>query len=148
MKHLALIGTVVMCLVSAPLALAQEGYMPRLADLMGQIQLRHIKLWFAGKLQNWELADYEVGQIKSSLEDAAGLYRSIPVEAVTITADPLQRITEAIAAKDSAKFAKAYEGLTAACNACHVAIDRGFIVIQVPTASPFRDQSFAPGGKQ
>ena len=146
-KYFAPAGAVVLCLVGASLALAQDGFMPKLADLMGQTQLRHIKLWFAGKLGNWPLAGYEVGQIRSSLEDAAGLYRSIPVEAITITADPLQRITEAIAAKDSTKFVNAYEGLTAACNACHVAVDRGFIVIQVPTASPFVDQSFKPGGK-
>ena len=147
MKHLGAVGAVVLCLVAAPLALAQDGFMPKLADLMVQTQLRHIKLWFAGKLGNWPLAGYEAGQIRSSLEDAAGLYRSIPVEAITITADPLQRIAEAIAAKDAAKFVKAYEGLTAACNACHMAVDRGFIVIQVPTGSPFVDQSFKPGGK-
>jgi len=144
MKHLATIGALIIGLVLPPLALAQEGYMPRLGDIMGQTQLRHIKLWFAGKLQNWELADYEAGQIKASLADAAGLYRGIPVEALSLTVDPLKAIGEAIAAKDSAKFAHAFEGLTAACNGCHAAIGRGFIVIQVPTASPFSDQSFSP----
>jgi hypothetical protein len=41
-------------------------------------------------------------------------------------------------------FAKAYGDLTVACNGCHLGIGRGFIVMQVPSASPFTDQSFAP----
>jgi hypothetical protein len=66
------------------------------------------------------------------------------VELVTNTADPILAIGKAIETKDSAMFAKAYGDLTAACNACHVGIGRGFIVMQVPSASPFTDQSFAP----
>ena len=111
---------------------------------MGKIQLRHIKLWFAGKTGNWELATYEVEEIKASLESAADLYRGIPVELVTNTADPIRAIREAIEAKDSAAFAKRYGELTLACNACHQGIGRSFIVIQKPTASPFTDQSFSP----
>jgi hypothetical protein len=145
MKYLAVIGAFSVFLFLAPLAVAQQdAYMPRLGDIMGAIQLRHIKLWFAGKLGNWELADYEVGQIKASLEGAAEFYRGIPVEYVTNTADPIQSIGAAIEAKDSTKFAEAFGDLTVACNACHQGIDRGFIVIQAPTASPFTDQSFAP----
>jgi hypothetical protein len=145
MKYLALIGAFFICLILAPLAVAQQDtYKPPLGDIMGAIQLRHIKLWFAGKLGNWELATYEVGEIKASLENAAYLYRGIPADLVTNTADPIQAIRDAIEAKDSAKFAKAYGDLTAACNSCHQEIGRDFIVIQVPTVSPFTDQSFSP----
>lgn len=145
MKYLALIGALLICLISAPLAVAQhDSHLPKLGDIMSATQLRHIKLWFAGKLQNWELAAFEVEQIKGGLEDAAQLYLEIPVEYVTNTATPIQLIRDAIEAKDSTKFSKAFNDLTAACNACHQAIGRGFIVIQVPTASPFSDQSFSP----
>ena len=146
MKYFAVIGTFAICLILAPLAVAQQdAYRPPLGDIMGKIQLRHIKLWFAGKLANWDLATYELDEIRASLEKAADLYRGIPVELVLNTADPIVTITKAIEAKDSAMFAKAYGGdLTVACNACHVGIGRGFIVMQVPSASPFTDQSFAP----
>jgi hypothetical protein len=145
MKYLAVIGTFCICLILAPLALAQQyPYRPPLGDIMGKIQLRHIKLWFAGKLKNWELAAYEVDEIKAALESAADLYRGIPVDLVTNTADPIIAIGKAVETKDSAGFAKAYGDLTHACNACHVGIGRGFIVMQVPNASPFTDQSFAP----
>ena len=37
-----------------------EAYTPGLGDFMGQIQMRHAKLWFAGKAKNWQLAAYEL----------------------------------------------------------------------------------------
>src|SRR5262245_9857831 len=118
MKSLA-VGALFIGLILAPLAVAQqELYRPPLGDIMGKIQLRHIKLWFAGKAGNWELATYEADEIKASLESAADLYRGIPVELVTNTANPIQAILEAIKATDSAAFAKAYGDLTQACNAC------------------------------
>lgn len=149
MKYPALIGALLICLISAPLAVAQhDSHPPKLGDIMSATQLRHIKLWFAGKLQNWELAAFEVEQIRGGLGDAAQLYLEIPVEYVTNTAAPIQLIRDAIEAKDSTKFSKAFNDLTAACNACHQAIGRGFIVIQAPTASPFSDQSFSPRASQ
>ena len=45
---------------------------PCISDIMITTQFRHIKLWFAGKLRNWELAAYEVERIKASLANAAG----------------------------------------------------------------------------
>ena len=62
------------------------------------------------------------------------------MELVTNTADPIQAICAAIEAKDGAAFAKGCSDLTVACNSCHQGIGRGFIVIQMPTASPFTDQ--------
>jgi hypothetical protein len=145
MKYFAVIGALFIGLILAPLAVAQqELYRPPLGDIMGKIQLRHMKLWFAGKAKNWQLATYEVNEIRASLEKAADLYRGIPAELVTNTADPIQAIREAIEAKDSAAFAKGYSDLTVSCNTCHQGIDRSFIVIQTPTTSPFTDQSFSP----
>ena len=50
-------------------------------------------------------------------------------------------------AKDGKHFADAFDNLTAACNACHEAAHVDFIAIQVPTASPFSNQSFTPKEK-
>jgi hypothetical protein len=129
----------------ASLAMAQsEIYVPALAEIMSTAQWRHIKLWFAGKHANWELASYELRQVRASLEDAATHYHGIPIEYVGATVGPILTTSAAIEAKDSVRFIKGYNALTAACNACHEGVGRGFIVIQVPTASPFSDQSFAP----
>jgi hypothetical protein len=148
MRVLASTCLLLMVLFSAPLALAQaEGYVPGLGDIMTMIQMRHIKLWFAGRLKNWDLADYELEQIRQGLESAATLYSGIPTDYVGATVGPIKEISAAIKAKDRVKFVKGYGALTAACNACHQGINRGFIVIQVPNTSPFSDQSFAPPKK-
>jgi hypothetical protein len=117
---------------------------PRLGDIMTSVQLRHIKLWFAGKFLNWELAAFELRQIKAGLENAAALYPGIPVSNVTTMGAPLESVAAAIAAKDSRRFAKSFGELTAGCNGCHQGIGRGFVSIQLPTTQPFSNQSFAP----
>jgi hypothetical protein len=140
------VGSIVLvgCLVLTPLALAQGTYVPALGDIMSAVQSRHTKLWFAGRLKNWDLASFELEQMRQELESAATLYSGIPAEFVGATVDPIKDLGAAITAKDGAKFASAYSGLNGACNACHKGINRGFIVIQVPSTSPFGDQSFAP----
>ncbi len=144
MRGSALIIAILGGLLAAPLALAEEGYVPGLGDIMTTIQMRHIKLWFAAKAKNWELASYDLERIRQSLEDAATLYSGIPAEYVGATVGPIQDIDAAVKAKSGAQFAKAYEALTGACNVCHQAIGRGFIAIKTPSDSPFTDQSFAP----
>ena len=62
-------------MVMAPVILAaqpaKEPYAPGLGEFMTAIQLRHAKLWFAGRAKNWDLAGYEIDEIKEGLEDAA-----------------------------------------------------------------------------
>jgi hypothetical protein len=95
MRRLALICAFLIGLVYASLAVAQE-YVPALGDVMTAVQWRHIKLWFAGKLENWGLARHELRQIKASLEEAVVFYRGIPVELVNATVNPIQTIDAAI----------------------------------------------------
>jgi hypothetical protein len=64
MKTLAAICAVIFCLGLPALAAAQEeGLRPKLGDIMVAAQWRHIKLWFAGKSNNWDLASYEVDAV-------------------------------------------------------------------------------------
>jgi len=74
----------VLMVCAAPLAAAAqtgvnlpppEPYVPRLGDIMNTAQIRHMKLWFAGKSANWELAAYEARQLKASLAEAASFYQ-------------------------------------------------------------------------
>ena len=145
MRRLVSIGALFIVIVSAPLAVAKApDYVPALADIMTGAQFRHMKLWFAGKQKNWKLARYELQQVTQSLDDAVSLYHGIPVEFVSATTDPLIAIGDAIKAENVTQFKKGFNELTTACNACHKAIGRDFIVIQVPTTQPFGNQSFTP----
>lgn len=122
--------------------------LPRLGEIMLAKQWRHIKLWYAGRAHNWNLAAYELAQIKASLTQAAILYSGIPVSDVLILDPPIQSIDKAIQSKDSAGFVKAFNELTNGCNTCHRTMGREFIEIRVPTESPFSNQLFAPSAKQ
>lgn len=129
-------------------AIAQErptvSQPPRLSDIMGATQLRHIKLWYAGAQKNWPLAQYELGQIKESFQDAMTYYPGIPASDMSTMEKPASRMAAAITAKNSGEFAAGYNQLTDACNACHKAQGYGFILVKVPNASPFSDQVFPP----
>jgi hypothetical protein len=127
-----------------------EQLVPRLGDIMNAAQSRHIKLWLAGKAANWELAAFELHQLKAGLVQAAMLYSGIPVSNVTTLAAPLQSVADAIDVKDGRRFTKAVGELTDGCNACHQSMGRAFVVIRipVPTEQPFGDQVFAPEGKK
>lgn len=142
-------------LITAPIAIVRSGaeestseqHVPRLADIMSTTQLRHMKLWFAGMSSNWKLAAYELRQFKTSLVEAASLYPGIPVTNVTTMAIPVQAVADAIEAKDNRAFANTFGLLTDGCNTCHQSMGRGYIVMRVPTASPFSDQVFPPQEK-
>ncbi len=128
-------------------SVTNEQYLPRLGDIMNNIQLRHIKLSFAGTARNWELAAYELRQLRSGLEQAAVLYDGIPVTNVVTMTAPIEAIGDAIAAKDGKRFAKLFGELTVGCNGCHQSMDRGYIRMRAPTEQPFSNQVFSPPGK-
>lgn len=148
MMALALMGAATAVAAQDLKSPSADQYVPRLGDIMSAAQTRHQKLWLAGKAQNWELAAFELRQLKASLVEAAVLYSGIPVSNVTTLEPSLQATSDAIAAKDGRKFAKALGDLTEGCNACHRSMGRSFVVIKVPSdAQPFGNQQFAPQAK-
>jgi hypothetical protein len=128
---------------------AREPYQPGLGEFMTATQLRHAKLWFAGEQNNWDLAAYEIDEVKEGLEDAARLFPTFdgfPVaEMIKTIIDPrIEEVEKAVRAKSSIKFAAAFDELTSGCNSCHAAASKPFIRIQRPIASPLTNQNFAP----
>ena len=129
---------------STPLA---QGYTPGLGEFMSAIQMRHAKLWFAGKGKNWQLASYELDELKEAFEDAAKYqpeFKGKPIAKIItpMTAEPVAQLEKAIEAKDSVRFVRAYDTLSHACSACHQATDHGFISIQRPSFPPLTNQRF------
>ena len=121
----------------------QQGYTPRLNSLMMLTQLGHFKLWYAGAVQNWPLADYELAQIRANIVDAKRLYPNNSKSNMTMMTPAADGLDKAIKAKDLAGFTSAYSKLTAACNSCHEATGFGFINIRVPRLSPIETSPFS-----
>jgi hypothetical protein len=123
---------------------------PALSDLMAMTQLRHFKLWYSERVENWPLADYELRQMRGVLARMAKLYPDAAASAGAVrfgeqTGPILEDIQGAIEEKNGRRFESAFGRLTEACNTCHQASDVSFIAIQVPKRSPFSNQKFPPG---
>ncbi len=76
MKHRGLVAIIALAM-SFPVGAAgqqseqslgsqQQTYTPSLAVVMGLIQVSHFKLWLAGNLRNWPLAEYQLSIAGSS----------------------------------------------------------------------------------
>ncbi len=128
---------------------AQDHFVPRLNDMMVATQVRHFKLWYAGIVQNWPLANYELAQIRDAITDTERHYGDKGGAKMSATMmPPTEVLADAIKAKDGKKFATAFTKLTAACNSCHEAQGFGFIKIRDPRLSPLEtsplsDESFS-----
>jgi len=123
--------------------------MPSLADIMSLTQWRHLKLAYAGIVGNWPLAGFEWGQMQQSFSAAAQLYpvfKDIPLaQLIKEESEPaLAEVGKAIEMKNMADAKQGFRKLTNACNNCHHRAGVGFIVIRVPTSSPFSNQLFPP----
>ena len=125
-----------------------HAYLPGMGEIMGATQMRHAKLWFAGKAENWPLANYELGEIREGFGDAVVYYpvfkEGVPVSKILdkFTDTPLKELEIAIRNKNEKDFQKAFDDLTSACNSCHHAANRGYIAIIRPNKPPFSNQNF------
>ena len=125
-------------------------YVMGMGDLMNTlIQPRHAKLGFAGRAENWAVANYALSELRQVFErigKAVPKFRGMPVPDLidaALTA-PLGAVEAAIREKDPKKFAAAYDRVTQGCNACHIELDHPFVVIKTPDTSMFPNQEFGP----
>lgn len=99
-------------------------------------------LWFAGKTNNWPLAEFFFSETQSHLrwavrvipvrQDAAG--RDVDLRAIlqAVETSSLKDLHDTIAAKDGAKFETAYRTMIQSCTACHEASAKPYLRPKVP----------------
>lgn len=149
MKRLAATAVLSVGVLSPALAEDQKpanlpsGYAPPLNLLMVATQLNHFKLWYAGAVRNWALAEYELTQIRTGIDRARSLYPNNVKSNMAMMTPVTDEVENAIKAKDGVKFSKAFSKLTAACNNCHDANGFGFIKMRDPTLSPIETSPFS-----
>jgi hypothetical protein len=124
---------------------------PGLGEIMGVIQQHHAKLYYAGTKANWPLAEYELGEIQESLDDAMKFYpkfKDVPVPLTqlipTMTKASLAQVQATIERKDEKSFVQAFGSLSVSCSNCHEAANHPFVKIQAPSEAMFSNQKFAP----
>jgi hypothetical protein len=132
--------------------LGQRIPQPELGQQMLELQIRHDRLWWAGTAGNWNLAYYMVSELGETLRgieqtngDAPELQPDKLSEVMPAIMDPaIRNVQAALAKKDAAAFATAYDGLSASCNACHAKAGVGFLHIQRPKTPLLDNLRYVP----
>ena len=120
-----------------------HAYTPGVGDFMSSIQMHHAKLWFAGKNENWELANFEIEEIQEALDDIRQYCADSPsIKPLPMIFQPLDSVKRAISEKNILMFKTSFNLLTNTCNNCHKAASHAFNVIRIPDAPPVTNQVF------
>jgi hypothetical protein len=123
-----------------------EAIKPGLGELMLTIQMHHNKLWFAGKANNWPLAQFEYDETLEIVKQAEEIETDRKEVKLfpTMIYPQLDSLQNAIKLKDSKKFEGTFVALTNACNGCHKEVHFEFNSIKIPDQPPFSNQDFSP----
>lgn len=118
---------------------------PGLGEYMTTIQLHAGKLWFAVNATNWDLARYELDEMKETIEAAKALNAEKNGVKVSNVLDALLQsqivqLENAIKTKSKSEFQKSYDATLGACNGCHSEAGVKFIHIVRPSAPPVTNQ--------
>jgi len=124
-----------------------KAYVPGLEQFMNAILFEHNKLWFAAKARNWELAEYQLGEIKEimgDVQDFVPTFKNLPLADMldAVITKEIAALEKNIEAKDYKAFTVGYDKLTQACNACHEGTGNGFIVVKRPAQPGLTNQDF------
>jgi len=116
-----------------------------LGEYMTTIQLHAGKLWFAAKAANWELAEYELAELKETMEAAKGLNaekNGVKISNVldSVLQTQVAELDKSIKSKGQTEFQKSYDETLGACNGCHTEAGYKFIHIVRPSAPPVTNQ--------
>jgi len=89
-------------------------FKPAMDDLMTMlVQPRHMKLYYAGQAKNWQLAAFQINELRGALARIGRTipnYRNINVDTAvaSIFADKLKAVDAAVKATDLAQFNAAF----------------------------------------
>lgn len=122
----------------------ENSYKPGFGTFMGNIQVHHAKLWFAGINENWSLAEYEVHEMEESFEYLQKyVTEREEIKSLPIIFPVIDSIKSAINKSDLVLFKKQYSTLTLTCNECHQAVKYNFNDVKIPDNPPFSNQIFS-----
>jgi hypothetical protein len=120
---------------------------PGLGEYMTTIQLHAGKLLFAARATNWDLAQYELDELKETMEAAKGLNaekNGIKISNVldSVLQTQIAELDKSIKSKSQTEFQKSYDETLSACNGCHTEAGYKFIRIIRPSAPPVTNQQW------
>ena len=120
---------------------------PGLGEYMSTFQLHMGELWFATEAANWDLAQYELGELTETMEAAEALHavkNNINTASViqSVRGTQLKMLEKSLQDRNKTSFAGAYDQTIETCNSCHQAVGYRFIHIIKPLLPPVTNQSW------
>ena len=123
-----------------------KGLVPDQSHAMSDVGYHYSNLWFAAEQENWPLADFFLGEVRSHLNWAVRIIpvrkdpqgRDVDLRAIlqAIDTSSLKDLQQTIAAKDKANFEAAYRVQLQSCYSCHEASGKPYLRPQVPQRPP------------
>jgi hypothetical protein len=133
---------------------ALETLLPSQSHMMADVGYHFSNLWFAGRAENWPLAEFYLAETRSHLRWAV---RRIPIRKDNRGQDinlvnileafengSLDKIQESIAGQDRATFEALYRESLTMCYSCHKASDKPYLRPQIPDEPDTRVINFDP----
>ena len=122
--------------------------------MMADVGDHFANLWFAGRAENWPLADFYLAETKSNLRWAV---RRIPIRKdnqgreinlsnilEAFENSQLTQLKQVIDRKDKMNFERLFKESLTVCYSCHKAADKPYLRPQVPTEPASRIMNFDP----
>jgi hypothetical protein len=133
---------------------ALEDLLPSQSHMMADVGEHFTNLWFAGRAENWPLADFYLAETRSHLRWAV---RRIPIRKdnqgreVNLTNileafenSQLAQLKQVVDRKDRAGFERLYKESLTVCYSCHKASDKPYLRPRVPAEPGSRIINFDP----
>jgi hypothetical protein len=123
-----------------PMTLQQlSDIQPGLGTIMIEYGHRMAALWFAEQAANWDLAQYQLNEMRE-IQEVGETTRPARAPALkSFESSFLDPLEDQIKARDKAKFESAYTSAIQGCNSCHGSQTSGdfaqgfkFIKVQIP----------------
>jgi len=119
-----------------------KGMVTDQSHVMADVSYHYSNLWFAGRAENWPLAQFYVDEVRSHLhwavrvipvrKDPKGVEIRLAEVLAPIETGNLETLRKSIAAKDKTRFEKSYRDMMDSCYACHVIVGKPYLQLQVP----------------
>ena len=133
---------------------ALEDLLPSQSHMMADVGDHFTNLWFAGRAENWPLADFYLGETRSHLRWAVHRIpvrkdnRGQDVNLVSILEafenSQLTRLKQAIDRKERSGFESLYKESLTVCYSCHKAADKPYLRPQIPEHPASHIMNFDP----
>ena len=133
---------------------ALEDLVPSQSHMMADVGDHFTNLWFAGRAENWPLADFYLAETRSHLRWAV---RRIPIRKDNRGQDvnlvkileafenaQLTQLKQSLDRKDRPGFETVYKESLTVCYSCHTAADKPYLRPKIPTEPASRIMNFDP----